>query len=157
MQNFWERMRGTWATLAKPIFGRERGERCLLGVSHVSRGVSGVRQCPGRDSILSLPLIYCARHAPHGPTGVQAFCPLLWSLAPSCTPAAGGRANAQEMLKGFLFKLAPNTLQNDWTISFYSKSSLFPRPTLCSLSSQRPQIETDWSSLKTIIEADGWR
>ena len=44
-------------------------------VSHTWRAVSGVRQCPAWNSwqdlegllILSLPLIYCARHAPHGP------------------------------------------------------------------------------------------
>ena len=44
-------------------------------VSHTWRAVSGVRQCPTWNSwqdlegllILSLPLIYCARHAPHGP------------------------------------------------------------------------------------------
>ena len=58
-------------------------------VSHTWRAVSGVRQCPTWNSwqdlegllILSLPLIYCARHAPHGPTEVQTFCPPLWSFA----------------------------------------------------------------------------
>ena len=56
-------------------------------VSHTWRAVSGVRQCPGRDLILSLPLIYCARHAPHGPTGVQAFCPtsLIFGCSTFCT------------------------------------------------------------------------
>ena len=47
----------------------------IRGVSHTWRAVSGVRQCPAWNSwqdlegllILSLPLIYCARHAPHGP------------------------------------------------------------------------------------------
>ena len=80
----------TWATLAKPIFGRltPGGRGCLL---RVSQGVSGVRQCPGRDLILSLRLIYCARHAPHGPTGVQAFCPttsLIFAYSTFCTVVA---------------------------------------------------------------------
>ena len=47
----------------------------IQGVSHTWRAVSGVPQCPAWNSwqdlegllILSLPLIYCARHAPHGP------------------------------------------------------------------------------------------
>ena len=151
MQNFWEPMRGTWATLAKPIFGRERGERCLLGVSHVSQGVSGVRG--GTRSYLSL-LFIVPVTPPTAPPAFKLFvhfCDLWHRLALLLL------VEEQMLKKCFLFKLAPNTLQNDWTISFYSKSSLFPRPTLCSLSSQRPQIETDWSSLKTIIEADGWR
>ena len=62
------RMRGTWASLAKPIFrGLEEAEGGGRLLRVVSQGVSGVRQCPGKDLILSLPLIYCARHAPHGP------------------------------------------------------------------------------------------
>ena len=53
----------------------------------MSQGVSGVRQCPGRDLILSLHLIYCARHAPHGPTGVRTFCPtsLILGCSTFCT------------------------------------------------------------------------
>ena len=65
--------------------------------------MSGVRQCPGRDLILSLLLIYCARHAPHRPTGVQSFCPtsLIFCCSQWCGPVAA--PTAQDLLKENVF------------------------------------------------------
>ena len=92
---------------------------CLL---RVSQGVSGVRQCPGRDLILSLRLIYCARHAPHGPTGVQAFCPttsLIFGCSTFCTVV--------EVQVDQLPKICSKK-----TESRMSEQSLFPHNFFCS-------------------------